>query len=103
MIGVPMPDPRQAEIADISRQIDQFFAAGGRAQEIPIGVGVDTPHLGTTGHHSRLRAERDKLAPSVKAQADMGRTASAAAKALGMHIKRAQLIARENGFRFSDS
>ncbi|MEF9671918.1 hypothetical protein QNM99_03685 [Pseudomonas sp. PCH446] len=102
MIGVPMADPRIAEIDNISRQIDQFFAAGGVVQEIPRGLSADAPHLGTTGHHNRLRAERDKLAPAVKAQAETGCTAAEAAKTLGMHIKRVQLIARENSFKFRE-
>lgn len=50
-----------------------------------------------------LRAERDKLAPAVRAQAHAGAIASAAAVALKMHIKRVQLIARENGFAFAES
>ncbi|MEF9673983.1 hypothetical protein QNM99_24975 [Pseudomonas sp. PCH446] len=62
MIGVPMADPRIEEIAGIRRQIDQFFGTGGKVQEIPRGASAHAPHLGTTGHHNRLRAERDKLA-----------------------------------------
>jgi hypothetical protein len=84
--------------------------AGGRflqfredRQVIPNGVGVDGPYNGTTAHHERLRKERDKLAPAVRAEAAKGVVASVAAKNLGMHIKRVTLIAQENGFRFADS
>ncbi|NWA25481.1 hypothetical protein HX866_11295 [Pseudomonas gingeri] len=102
MIGVPMANPRDAVIDELNRQMDQFFGGGGQIKEIARGVSSFAPHLGTTGHHERLRAERDKLAPSVKAQAEAGKTASEAAKALRMHIKRATLIAKENGFKFAD-
>ena len=102
MIGVPMPDPRQAVIEDLARQMDRFFGAGGSVREIARGVSAHAPHLGTTGHHNRLRAERDKLAPSVKAQAEAGCTAAEAAKALGMHVKRVHLVAREIGFKFRE-
>ena len=103
MIGVPMADPRQAVIADLSVQIDAFYRAGKMAQVIPSGVGVDGPYNGTTAHHERLRKERDKLAPSVRAEAAKGVLASVAAKSLGMHIKRVTLIAQENGFKFADT
>lgn len=69
----------------------------------PNGVGVDGPYNGTTAHHERLRKERGKLAPSVRAEAAKGVVASVAAKTLGMHIKRVTLIAQENGFKFADS
>ncbi|WP_218165347.1 hypothetical protein [Pseudomonas agarici] len=98
-----MPNPRDAIIEDLERQLAAYFAAGGRAQEIPRGVGVDTAHLGASSHHNRLRGERDKLAPAVKARAEMGCTASQAAKSLGIHIKRVTLIAQENGFKFADT
>ena len=103
MIGVPMPDPRQAVIADLHRQMDAFFGAGKSVQVIPNGVGVDGPYNGTTAHHERLRKERDKLAPSVRAEAAKGVVASVAAKNLGMHIKRVTLIAQEKGFKFADT
>lgn len=103
MIGVPMADPRQAVIADLNSQIDAFFGSGKKAQVIPSGVGVDGPFNGTTAHHERLRKERDKLAPLVRAEAAKGVVASVAAKNLGMHIKRVTLIAQENGFRFANT
>lgn len=103
MIGEPMPNPKDAVIADLNRQMDAYFGAGKAAQVIPNGVGVDGPFTGTTAHHERLRAQRDKLAPAVRAEAAKGVVASVAAKNLGMHIKRVMLIAQENGFKFADT
>lgn len=103
MIGVPMPNPKDAVIADLNRQIDAFYGAGKKAQVIPSGVGVGGPFNGTTAHHERLSAQRDKLAPAVRAEAAKGVVASVAAKNLGMHIKRVLLIAQENGFKFADT
>lgn len=103
MIGEPMPDPRSSIIDDLNQQMDAFFAAGKTAQVIPNGVGVDGPYKGTTAHHERLRKERDKLAPAVRAEAEKGVVGSVAEKNLGMHVKRVMLIAQENGFRFADN
>jgi hypothetical protein len=103
MIGEPMPNPKDAVIADLNRQMDAYFGAGKTAQVIPNGVGVDGPFNGTTAHYERLRAQRDKLAPAVRAEAAKGVVASVAAKNLGMHIKRVMLIAQENGFKFADT
>lgn len=103
MIGEPMPNPKDAVIADLNRQIDAFYGAGKTVQAIPSGANADGPFNGTTAHHERLRAQRDKLAPSVRAEAAKGVVASEAAKNLGMHIKRVTLIAQENGFKFADT
>jgi len=103
MIGVPMADPRQAVIADLNRQMDAFFGAGKKAQIIPSGIGANTPVISANAHQERLRAQRDKLAPAVRAEAAKGITANEAAKNLKMHIKRVTLIAQENGFRFAES
>lgn len=103
MIGAPMPDPRQTVIADLHRQMDAFFGSGKKAQIIPSGVGANTPAISANAHHERLRAQRDKLAPLVRAEAAKGVVASVAAKNLGMHIKRVTLIAQENNFRFAES
>lgn len=103
MIGVPMPNPRDAVIADLYRQMDDFFGAGNSVQVIPTGMSADAPFFGTNSHQVKLRAERDKLAPAVHAEAAKGVLASVAAKNLGMHIKRVLLIAQENGFKFSES
>ena len=103
MIGEPMPNPKDAVIADLHRQMDDYFGAGNTAQIIPRGVSADGPFNGTTAHHERLRAQRDKLAPAVRAEAAKGVVVSVAAKNLGMHIKRVTLIAQENGFKFADT
>jgi hypothetical protein len=103
MIGVPMPDPRQAVIADLHRQMDAFFGSGKKAQIIPSGVGANTPIISANAHQERLRAERDKLAPAVRAEADKGLTVGDAARNLGMRVTRAALIAKENGFKFAEN
>lgn len=103
MIGVPMPNPRDSIIDNLNQQLEAYFGAGKTAQVIPNGVSADAPHLGTTAHHEKLRAQRDKLAPAVRAEAAKGVVASVAAKNLGMHIKRITLIAQENGFKFADT
>lgn len=103
MIGVPMPNPRDSIIDNLNQQLEAYFGAGKTAQVIPNGVGVDGPFSGTTAHHERLRKDRDKLAPLVRAEAAKGVVASVAAKNLGMHIKRVTLIAQENGFKFADT
>lgn len=103
MIGVPMPNPKDAVIADLNRQMDAFFGAGKGVQEIAQGVtGVKDGTYGG-GHSSRLRAERDRLAPSLKALAEAGTSINKAAAAIGIDHKRARLIARENGFKFADT
>lgn len=102
MIGVPMPDPKEAVIADLNRQMDAFFGSGKGVQEIAQGVtGVKDGTYGG-GHSSRLRAERDRLAPGLKRLAESGTSINKAAAALGIDHKRARLIARENGFKFAD-
>ena len=103
MIGVPMPNPKDAVIADLHRQMDAFFGAGKGVQEIAQGVtGVKGGTYGG-GHSSRLRAERDRLAPGLKQLAESGMSINKAAAALGIDHKRARLIARENGFKFADT
>lgn len=103
MIGMPMGNPRDAVIADLNRQMDDFFGAGNSVQVIPTGMSADAPFFGTNAHQVKLRAERDKLAPAVRTEAAKGVIASVAAKNLGMHIKRVLLIAQENGFKFSEA
>lgn len=101
MIGVPMPNPRDSIIANLNQQMDHFFATGKKVQEIPRGVSADAPFIGTTSHHDRLRAGRDKLAPMLKALAATGITSSAAATQTRIRQKRIELIAKENGFKFA--
>jgi hypothetical protein len=102
MIGVPMPNPRDSIIEDLNQKLDHFFGSGRKVQEIASGVSAEGPLTGSTAHHERLRAERDKIAPKVREQAAAGKTAAEAAKALSMHVKRVQLIAQENKFKFAD-
>ncbi|WP_256098249.1 hypothetical protein [Pseudomonas sp. 1 R 17] len=90
-------------MADLNAQIDAFYRAGKSIQVIPSGVGATTPIISANAHHERLRAQRDKLAPAVRAEADKGVVVSVAAKNLGMRIKRVTLIAQENGFKFADT
>ena len=56
-----------------------------------------------TSHAARLRTERDKLAPRLKAFADEGMTVIEAAREMRMETRRACLIARENKILFPDS
>ena len=101
MIGVPMPNPRDSIIADLNQQLDQFFGAGGSAQQIASGVSAEMGGYGASSHQDRLKTERAKLAPSVKALADAGKTLAATAAELKMRPARVKLIAHENGFTFS--
>lgn len=103
MIGVPMPNPRDSIIENLNQQLEAYFVAGKSIQVIPSGVSADAPFFGSTSHQEKLRAQRDKLAPAVRAEAAKGVVASVAAKNLGMHIKRVTLIAQENGFKFADT
>ncbi|WP_223511552.1 hypothetical protein [Pseudomonas sp. GL-B-19] len=101
MIGVPMPNPRDSIIEDLNRKLDQFFGSGKTAQQIASGVSAEAPHFGTTPHSNKLRAKRDKIAPRLKALAEAGTPVAKAARERGMEAKRARLIARENGFKFT--
>ena len=103
MIGVPMPNPRDSIIEELNQRLDEFFGAGRTVQEVAQGVsGVKDGTYGG-GHSSKLRAERDRLAPSLKVLAEAGTAINKAAAALGIDHKRARLIARENGFKFADT
>lgn len=103
MIGEPMPNPKDSIIANLNQQLEAYFGAGKTVQQVASGVSAEAPFFGTTAHHEKLRAQRDKLAPAVRAEAAKGVIASVAAKSLGMHIKRLKLIAEENGFKFADT
>ena len=74
MIGVPMPNPRDSIIADLNQQMDRFFGSGGEVQQIASGVSAEMVGYGASSHQDRLKAECAKLAPSVKALADAGKT-----------------------------
>ena len=100
MIGVPMPDPRDSIINNLNQQMEAYFGAGNVVQEIAQGVsGVKDGTYGG-GHSSKLRAERDRLAPGLKVLADAGSSINKAAAAMGIDHKRARLIARENDIKF---
>ena len=102
MIGEPMPNPRDSIINDLNQQLDAFFGAGRTVQEVAQGVtGVKDGTYGG-GHSSKLRAERDRLAPGLKVLAEAGTSINKAAAAMGIDHKRARLIARENGFKFAE-
>lgn len=103
MIGVPMANPRDAVISNLNRQMDAFFGAGNKAQEIESGVSGEKTGSFGVGHSNKLRAERDKLAPDLKRLAERGTSINKAALELGIDHKRARLIARENGFKFADA
>lgn len=103
MIGEPMPGPRDSIIANLNQQLEAYFGDGKTVQQIAAGASAKAPFFGTTTHQVKLRAERDKLAPAVRAEAAKGVIASVAAKSLGMHIKRLKLIAEENDFKFADT
>ena len=72
-------------------------------QEIAPGVSGEVALSGISGHSERLRTERDKLAPMLKALAATGITSSAAATQTRIRQKRIELIAKENGFKFASA
>jgi hypothetical protein len=94
-----MPNPRDEIIQNLNQKLDQFFGAE-TVQEIASGVSAEVPMF-TTTHSNKLRAERDKIAPRLKGLAEAGTPVAKAAKECGMEAKRARLIARENGFKFT--
>ena len=100
MIGVPLPNPRDQLIDNLNQQLDAFFGAGKQVEQISPGVSGEREAMFGTSHSSKLRAERDKLAPRLKELADKGLTVIEAAKEMGMEKKRARLIARENSIKF---
>lgn len=102
MIGVPMPDPRDSIINNLNQQMEAYFGAGNVVQEIAQGVSGVKDGTYSGGHSSKLRAERDRLAPGLKVLAESGSSINKAASAMGIDHKRARLIARENGFKFTE-
>ncbi len=101
MIGVPMPNPRDSIIANLNQQLDQYFGQGRAVEEVAAGVSGEKAAMFGTSHCKKLRAERDKIAPRLKELAEAGTPIAKAAKECGMEAKRARLIARENGFKFT--
>jgi hypothetical protein len=96
-----MPNPRDSIIANLNQQLDQFFGAGKTVQEIASDISGETSMSGASGHAQRLRAERDKIAPLIRALAATGISSSAAAIKTSIRQKRLELIAKENGFKFA--
>lgn len=101
MIGVPIPNPRDSIVANLNQQLEQYFGAGKPVQEIAPGVSGEKAAMFGTSHSNKLRVERDKIAPRLKELAEAGTPIAKAAKECGMEAKRARLIARENGFKFT--
>ncbi|SDB54211.1 hypothetical protein [Pseudomonas sp. NFACC13-1] len=98
-----MPNPRDAIIQDLNQKLEQFFGSGKTVEQIEPGASAEAPFIGTTGHHNKLRAQRDKIAPKVRGLVEEGKTVSEVASVLKMHIKRVQLICRENAIKFVDA
>lgn len=103
MIGAPMANPRDTVIADLHRQMDAFFGAGNKAEQIASGVSGEVGGPIKSTRSIKLKAARDKDAPRLKELAEAGLTAIEAAKEFGTDSKRARLIAQENGFKFADT
>ncbi|PWK30890.1 hypothetical protein [Pseudomonas sp. OV226] len=101
MIGVPMPHPRESIIETLNQQLEHYFGTGKSVQEVAPGVSGVKDNTFGTAHTNKLRAERDKIAPRLKELAEAGTPVAKAAKEYGMEAKRARLIARENGFKFT--
>lgn len=99
MIG-QMEDPRTAVINELATKIDSFFAAGKTINQIAPGLSGEKIGMGVDRHHDKLRAERDKQAPTLKRLADQGCSIREAADAMSTCQKRIKLIARENGITF---
>ncbi|WP_225607274.1 hypothetical protein [Pseudomonas sp. PDM10] len=96
-----MPNPRDSIVANLNQQLEQYFGAGKPVQEIAPGVSGEKAAMFGTSHSNKLRVERDKIAPRLKELAWAGTPIAKAAKECGMEAKRARLIARENGFKFT--
>jgi hypothetical protein len=98
VIGSPLPDPRIRISQDLSTQIDRFFAAGKLVEVVPIGVsGESIGGQSMAAHHAKLRADRDKEAPTLRYLAEQGYNVKQAAEAMGTGEKRVRLMASENG------
>jgi hypothetical protein len=96
-----MPNPRDSILADLNQKLEHYFGAGKSAQVIAQGVSGTKDGAFGTAHTNKLRAERDKVAPRLKELAEAGKPVAKAARECGMEVKRARLIARENGFKFT--
>jgi hypothetical protein len=95
-----MPNPRDSIIANLNQQLDKFFGAGRKVQEVAPGVTGEKDAMFGTSHSNKLRIGRNKQAPRLRELAAAGKTVIEAAKEMGMETKRARLIARENDIKF---
>lgn len=77
-------------MADLSAQIDQFFAAGRRPAVIPSSVS------GENTHQRKQRAARDAATPMVRELAARGMNAQEIGEAMKTSHTRIRLIAQEN-------
>lgn len=93
-------DQRRDSAAEIAFAVEQFLANDGAVQVIAQGISGEVGLSGTSSHHDRLRAERDKLAPMLRELAAQGLTSGEAETRTKIRRKRIELIARENGFQF---
>lgn len=102
MIGVPMANPRDSITEELNRQLENFFGAGNKAQQIASGVTGEADGPIKSTRSIKLRAARDKDAPRLQELADSGMTVIEAAKKMGTETRRARLIAQENDIRFAE-
>ncbi|WP_236176643.1 hypothetical protein [Pseudomonas qingdaonensis] len=101
-IGSPIPDPRLQVMADLSVQIDQFFAAGKRLMLIEAGVSGECCGM-KNPHQRKQRAARDAAAPMVRELAAQGLNAQEIGEAMKTSHTRIRLIAQENGITLGGS
>ncbi|WP_367861646.1 hypothetical protein [Pseudomonas brassicacearum] len=95
-----MPNPRDAIIQDLNQKLEQFFGAGKKVELVAIGVSNDSGGPIKSTRSEKLRAARDKDAPQLLCLANAGKTVAESAREMGMDVKRAKLIARENRIKF---
>lgn len=100
MIGKPIPHPRQIIISELDCYKKQFFAAGNTIKKIPTGMSGRDPNIVAPSQYEILRAQRKKLAPELRKHADAGLSIRASARALGIKLARAELIAKENNINY---
>ena len=62
----PLPDLRQVAIAELSLQIDQYFASGNTASKIPLGVSGETISRNLPRQQEKLRAQESGLTVGAK-------------------------------------
>lgn len=67
--------PRDQLIDNLNQQLNVLFGTGKKIEQIAPGVSGGFEGMLGTSHSNKLRLERDKLAPRLKAVADKGMTA----------------------------